>query len=279
MAENQFGKIAKNISGMSGKPLLKKFMKYFDNTDANKLRSIDFGKFLFKTFYPDREIPSDSAALLNATHSLFTLGFDDSLITDEAFVRFVIEKCTSEPGLLTFDMVADLLESPAYKKFGRNSSEDALKKNNFEKNLIGASMLDKINEMRPDDVVLSENSMRRVVTALEDRFVEPQKAKTKLEKQIKEKVDEFDDTYVNHADKNAVEELQKISSSKGQEPVTQLKSIYSVLCDDERAGYFAEVLDSITIGAKDSNMRQKMIEGATVATNNILYAVARRKGL
>ena len=279
MAENQFGKIAKNISGMNGKPLLKKFMKYFDNTDANKLRSIDFGKFLFKIYYPDREIPSDSAALLNATHSLFTVGFDDSLITDEAFVRFVIEKCTSEPGLLTFDMIADLLESPAYKKFGQKSSEDALKKYNFEKDLIYASMLLKIDEMLPDDVVLSEDSMRRLITAIEHIFKDPKKVKTKFEKQINEKIDEFDETYINHANKNAVKELQKISDAKGQEPVAQLKQIYSVLCDEEHASFFAEAIDSITMGAKDSKTRQTMIEGATVDTNNILYAVAQRKGL
>ena len=278
MAENQFGKIAKNISSMSGKPLLKKFMKYFDNTDANKLRSIDFGKFLFKTYYPDREVPSDPVALLNATQSLFTIGFDDSLITEEAFVRFVIEKCTSEPGLLTFDMIADLLESPAYKKFGQKSSEDALKKYNFEKYLIFSSMLLKIDEMSPDDVVLSKDSMRRVITALEPKFKDPKKVKTKFEKQINEKIDEFDETYINHANKNAVKELQKISDAKGQEPVAQLKQIYSVLCDEEHASFFAEAIDSITMGAKDSKTRQTMIEGATVATNKILYAMAQRKG-
>lgn len=255
------------------KPLLNSFLKYFTNTPSNRLRSVNFGKSLFRYFLPDlpeKEIPTDPATLLDATYSLFTIGFHDHDITDDAFVRFMIDKINKEPDLITPDMLVDLIKSDAYQKFGQNKT-DLNTKQKFERWIYEKSMLSKIDLVQPVDIVEYQESLTWIVNSI----VPGQKNKDKYLKQINHKVDEFKDTYVNHVDEESFSYLHHIAQNSKADYAQRLKRIYSVLCDD--ASYINDMIDAIHTGANIKD-RSTVLTGLGIATNKILSGVAKCKG-
>ncbi len=261
------------VGGMDNKPLLRSFLKYFTQTPANILRSVDFGKSLFRYFAPDVEIPNDPASLLNATRSLFTVGFADAKLTDEAFVRFMLNKIDKEPDLITFDMVADLVESNAYKNFGK-TAQDKNNKQKFERWIYDQSLLSKIEQCPAVDVVLNQEGMTRVINA-----IAPSKKKQNIDylNQINAKVKDFDETYVQNVNDKALKDLKKIAkNTANKDYVTQLKNVYGILCDREKADLICDVIDGGTIGA-ESKVRNSMIMGFGMEANKMMLAVSQRK--
>ena len=278
MAEinNQLGRdtnLGDAIGGVSGKPLLRSFMKYFDNTAANILRSVDFGKSLFRYFAPNASVPEDPATLLSATRTLFSFGFSDQDITDETFVRFMIDKVNKEPGLVTFDMVADLVESDAYKNFGKNA-HDRNSKQRFERWVYDKSMLSKIGQTPAVDIVLNRDGMERVVKA-----ITPSKKNQDVDylKQMNAKVNEFDETYTNNVDDNSLTRLKTIARNSKKDFAERLKDVYQVLCDNNTASVIGDVIDTACMATDPKNRNAELL-GLGTTTNKYLYAVAARKG-
>ncbi|MBO4823313.1 MAG: hypothetical protein J5580_01975 [Clostridia bacterium] len=257
--------------------LIQKFAKkYFTNTPANMLRSINAGKFLYRYFVPDKEVPEDPVTLLNITHTVMLS--DEQNLSDENFVRAMLNYFNSDPSLITFDIVADLLESDAYKRFGR-TSEDNLLKTQFENWLVNESMLAYINSHPSFDVVMNLNSIKRTATALgHGNLLEHGTIVNRIDQQLMTKQNEFDDDFVSHADENAFDKLVAIVHDRNLSYTDKIKKIYGVLCDEDRAAFFTNNLDAITMGAENSQARNAMLEGAGLTINKILFAFAKRQG-
>ncbi|MCM1404281.1 MAG: hypothetical protein NC133_02140 [Prevotella sp.] len=266
-----------NISVMEDKPLLRSFMKYFTHTPANILRSVDFGRSLFRYFAPNQEIPSDPATLLNATRSLFTVGANDQQFTDEAFVRFLLHKIDKEPDLITFDMIADLVESDAYQKFGK-TAQDKANKQKFERWIYDHSLLSKIENSPSSRIVLEQDAMTRVINA-----IPPSKKNQNVQylSQIDAKIDEFDKTYLkNINDEELLKALKEnANNTAGQNFDVQLKNVYNLLLnDEENRNFTADVIDSATSkGATEPKVRNSMLLGLCMSANELLLAASKRR--
>lgn len=258
--------------------LIQKFAKkHFTNTPSHMLRSISVGKFLHSYFMPGTEVPENPATLLNETYTVLTSNERD--FSDEDFVRVMLSYINQEPGLVTFDMIADLLESDAYKKFGHGANDKNLK-GQFENWLINGSMLSHLDLLSSFEVFYNINSIKRTAAALrQGGFREHAEYINQIDQQLENKKQEFDETFVNHADDDAFEKLVATVNDKNLNYVDKLKNIYNILCDEEHANFLANNLDAITMGADRSQTRNAMIEGAVLTANKILYAYAKRKGL
>lgn len=253
-------------------PLMTKFKKFFENTPANLLRSVDFGKSLFSYFNPRMEVPSDPAELLKATKALFEIGgYQGTNFKDEDFVRFVVDKVNNDPGLMTFDMIADLVESEAYQNFGKHAlSADHHAKSKFENWVTKKSMLSKINQTQDVDVVLNADGLKRVVNKLVQ-----EKQKGNYLKEIDQKIEQFDETYVKHQSPDALKELQANASS-GRRYADAIKGVNQILCNEDTASLLNETIDSAVLSAKPKE-REALKLGFGIHTNKILCAVAQRK--
>ncbi len=253
-------------------PLMTKFKKFFENTPANLLRSVDFGKSLFSYFNPRMEVPSDPAELLKATKALFEIGgYQGTNFKDEDFVRFVVDKVNNDPGLMTFDMIADLVESDAYQNFGKHAlSADHHAKSKFENWVTKKSMLSKINQTQDVDVVLNADGLKRVVNNLVQ-----EKQKGNYLKEIDQKIEQFDETYVKHQSPDALKELQANASS-GRRYADAIKGVNQILCNEDTASLLNETIDSAVLSAKPKE-REALKLGIGIHTNKILCAVAQRK--
>ena len=274
MAENiqqPENEIINTITSMANRPLVSKFMKYFTNTPANEIRSIDFGKTVFRYFRPDVEIPQDPAALLLATRQFLT---SNEYANDENMVGCILNIVKNkEYALLTPDIVADVVESDAYKEFGQNKGTDDYRdKQSFERWIREKSMLSKIDQAQPGDIVLYQDSLSRVVDA-----IVPDKKKQAYLQQIDSRVRLFDEIYVKDLDQDALYKLQEIAKDSKTDYAQRLKNIYSVLCDDLTAGLIHDLIDD-TRNAADPKDRNTALTGFGIATNKILLAVAQRKG-
>lgn len=253
-------------------PLMTKFKKFFENTPANLLRSVDFGKSLFSYFNPRMEVPSDPAELLKATKALFEIGgYQGTNFKDEDFVRFMVDKVNNDPGLMTFDMIADLVESDAYQNFGKHAlSADHHAKSKFENWVTKKSMLSKINQTQDVDVVLNADGLKRVVNKLVQ-----EKQKGNYLKEIDQKIKQFDETYVKHQSPDALKELQANASS-GIRYTDAIKGVNQILCNEDTASLLNETIDSAVLSAKPKD-REALKLGIGIHTNKILCAVAQRK--
>ena len=166
------------------RPLISRFMRYFDaSMPSNSFQAIDFGKHIFRYMLPNDRIPQDSESLMNMTR--LTLQQRDGF-TDKDFVRLVIDKVNDNPGLITFDMVADLVESDAYKNYGTTSGSELGRKQKFERWICDKSVLKKVED--PVVCALHEDSMKRVAAA-----IMPEKDKEKYFAKIDGKIAEFED--------------------------------------------------------------------------------------
>ncbi|MBO5229310.1 MAG: hypothetical protein J6B20_00720 [Clostridia bacterium] len=254
-------------------PLMTKFKRFFENTPANLLRSVDFGKSLFSYFNPRMEVPSDPAELLKATKALFEIGsYQGTNFKDEDFVRFVVDKVNNDPGLMTFDMIADLVESDAYQNFGKHAlSADHHAKSKFKNWVTKKSMLSKINQTQDVDVVLNADGLKRVVNKLVQ-----EKQKGNYFKEIDQKIEQFDETYVKHQSQDALKELQANASS-GRRYADAIKGVNQILCNEDTASLLNETIDSAVLSAKKPKEREALKLGIGIHTNKILCAVAQRK--
>ncbi|MCQ2381889.1 MAG: hypothetical protein MJ054_01145 [Clostridia bacterium] len=276
MAENMIQLDSRVLEKAGEKPLLSKFIKYFKNTPANMIRSIDLGKSLCKFFAPETNVPEDPATLLGVTNSLFSTGIMDDSITDETFLRFMIDKILREPSLITFDMVADLVESDTYKKFGsEHGTEDNLVKTGFEKWILENSVLSKVDLLSPADVVLNQDGMKRVLKVLKPGM----NTHATIINQIDEKITDFDSTYVKNISGNGIKDLSAIAENKkNNQYIEQVKNTYKVLCSKDEAEHISDVIESSLFSAKTQQERNAIIEGYGYSVNKVLTAVGQRKG-
>ena len=293
MAQNNH---SSNVNGnLKNKPLIKKFMKYFTNTPDNQLLAIDFGKSIHKFFAPGREIRyDDPAKFLMTTRDLFTSGVNDQDLTDEWFVEFLLDKILDDPSMITYDMIADLVESPAYKNYGKQESDRAKQashfnqKRKFENWLYTESMFARITDidangkdkgMNPVEVVINRNGMERVINAFNKanpENIDILNLNQIFQKKIDDKLKEFDEEYINNLDPKALEKLKAIAQDENLDLIDQYKSVFAVLNHDN-AGFDANYIDSFTIGSANQT-RKTMKEGLGLATNLTLEAVSMRKG-
>lgn len=262
-------------------PLLRSLRRYFFvDTPANQIRSIDLGRSVFRFFAPELTIPDDPAALLTATHRLLL----SREINDDDLVRFFLDKVIYEnqgSALLTPDLMADVLESDAYKNLDQNAKGKAQldlrnHKQIFETWIREKSMLSKIQQAKPVDVVFYKNDLERVINALGTKSED----KVNYQQQINSMVDTFDELYVNHMHPNALAELQAVAKDSKTDYAERLKAVYNVLCSDSDNISCETIYDTIdkTRAAADAKDRDTVLTAYGLATNKILLAVAERKG-
>ena len=263
------------VSGAQGTSLMSKFRKYFiGDKPQNLLYSIDFAKSVLRHFTPGRDIPENPKELLDSAKDLFDNEFKNQSYNDEKFVRFLVDKVNKEPGLMSYDMIADLVESDTYKKFGTTNKDDLKDKSKFEKWVLNKSMLSKIDKMPAVDVVIGEEGMTRVVEAIGS-----DKLKAKYKEQIANKVAEFDETYVDHLDEkklNEIKELINKESSSNEEHKEKIARVYKTLCKDPNMGeIFREALNTTYLGT-DVKGRAPVLLGYQTALNKCLDATCKR---
>ena len=255
-----------------------KFTKYFTNTPANTLRSIDFGKHLWRYFETDKEkeLPKDPAALLNATRVFF----EDDKVTDEGLVRLVIDKVKHDHGsLLTFDMVADLVESDAYQNFGKTSSKDQRSKLKFERWLRKDSLLSKLDSCTSTDIVLEEEGLRRVIDA-----IVPEQEQEKYLTVIDEKIAEFDKDYAQKLKNNkedSLTQLKEIAVGQGSgglraTALQKVGEVYHVLCSLDKVQTINEQIYTTMAGVPDFQSKNVIASGWVHNTNKTLFALQKR---
>ena len=274
MADNKQSSLNYEIinNGFMEKPLFRRFLYYFEDLKSsdNLFRSIDFGQFIFE--YYGEKVPKDDADKVVATRTLFNKGFADSKFTDETFVRLMLFKSAGKVKLISFDMIADLVESKAYQDFGSTSSDDKKLKKVFEKELDAE--LVKIGSMNPVKVVYNQKYFERIIKVFESK--DPNKAE-QLRKQIKAKVEEFDEIYKVNPD--TIGKLKAIVADDQQDNMKKINSIYDEVCADNNfAKAHSAMLETAIISAKTVKDRNAEKVSASVGTNMVLGAIGRRHG-
>jgi|GEM_PF-3669180 len=255
--------------------LIEKFSrKHFTGSPAHMLRSVKVGEFLFKYFLPDAEMPKDPATLLNITRNVMLA--NEKEFSDQDFVRMMLVQIDQDPSLITFDMIADLVESDAYKKFGtKANSNDAYLKSNFENWVLNNSMLSKIDSVFEGDVVLNKDAMKRVAAALTDKQ-NVQYTKT-LNQKIDAKVNDFNEVFVNNVGVDDLDRLVALNQDNTQDFAAKLKGVYGVLGGEKYGEALGARFDGFTAG-QDSKTRNTLFEGEALHLNKILLGVAQQKG-
>ena len=263
--------------GDASNSLTDEFKKYFTDTPANILRSIDFGKHLWRYFETDKEkeLPKNPADLLNTTREFL----EDDEVTDENLVRLVIDKVKHDHGsLLTFDMIADLVESEAYKNFDK-TGKDKRAKREFEHWLRNKSLLSKLDSCTSTDIVLEEDGLRRVI----NKIVSEQEREKYLTV-IDEKNAEFDETYVQKLKNNqedSLTQLKEIAVSKGsgnlrEAALQKVGGVYNVLCSLDKVQTINEQIYTTMAGVPDFQSKNVIASGWVHNTNKTLFALQKR---
>ena len=256
------------------RPLISRFMRYFDaSMPSNSFQAIDFGKHIFRYMLPNDRIPQDSASLMNMTR--LTLQQRDGF-TDKDFVRLVIDKVNDNPGLITFDMVADLVESDAYKNYGTTSGSELGRKQKFERWIRDKSVLKKIED--PVVCALHEDSMKRVAAA-----IMPEKDKEKYFAKIDGKIAEFEDVCAKRIreDKSIITQLEanvrEIGESGPREnALKKVRDMYGIICTPPFGALYSEKIDA-DLAAKTTIAEKNIATSGHVAYANMtLEALAKR---
>ena len=260
------------------RPLISRFMRYFDaSMPSNSFQAIDFGKHIFRYMLPNDRIPQDSESLMNMTR--LTLQQRDGF-TDKDFVRLVIDKVIDKgndnPGLITFDMVADLVESDAYKNYGTTSGSELGRKQKFERWICDKSVLKKIED--PVVCALHEDSMKRVAAA-----IMPEKDKEKYFTKIDGKIAEFEDLYAKkiRKDENLITLLEANTRQQGESGIREnalqkVRDMYGIICTPPFGALYGEKIS--TDDASKSTIAEKNIaaSGHVAYANMTLEALAKR---
>ncbi len=265
---------ANSIVDNTKKPLIAKFLsKYFNDDFANTLRSIDFGKYIFRSLNPEADMPTDPAELKNETIKLFK----KNDFNDEKLVSLIIDKTKNDPGSVTFDMVADMVDSDAYKKFGQNNTNDRNDKKKFEKWIYKKSVLSKLD----DEVLvtLHEESLKKVIDA-----IVPEKKKEdsleKIDKQV-ESFKEFSDEVSarREGDVNFQKKLAEITAGAGygyvMSPKKQLNELYGLIYNDKDAVAKQEILYKAWSSAKNREAKDVVLRSKTANANLTLQALTK----
>jgi len=259
--------------------------KFFDTQKAsNILCSVDFGKSLFKYINHKNPnpipVPNGSAAILRSVKKMMQTGkFGNVNVDDDFFVRFFINKVNEDPGLVTFEMIADVLKSNAYKSFGSNNAKDKHNKRKFETWIYNKSILSKINDISLVDVVLHKEAMLDVIDHI---ALKNKKGKNDAiyKKQLNEKEKEFDEIFNKNG--NSLTELQDAANAakknkKKNKHTDWIKSVYDVLCEPDEAEYINEIVDAVAVGSRPKERNYNLL-GMGTATNKVILAVAKRQG-
>lgn len=259
--------------------------KFFDTKKAsNILCSVDFGKSLFKYINHKNPnpipVPNGSAAILRSVKKMMQTGkFGNVNVDDDFFVRFFINKVNEDPGLVTFEMIADVLKSNAYKSFGSNNAKDKRNKRIFETWIYNKSILSKINDISLVDVVLHKEAMLDVINN-----IDPKNKKGKndaiYKKQLDEKEKEFDKIFNKNND--SLTDLQDAANAakknkKKNKHTDWIKSVYDVLCEPDDAEYINEIVDVVAVGSRPKERNYNLL-GMGTATNKVILAVAKKRG-
>ncbi len=254
--------------------------KFFDTKKAsNILCSVDFGKSLFKYINHKNPnpipVPNGSAAILRSVKKMMQTGkFGNVNVDDDFFVRFFISKVNEDPGLVTFEMIADVLKSNAYKSFGSNNAKDKHNKRKFETWIYNKSILSKINDISLVDVVLHKDAMLDVINN-----IDPKNKKGKndaiYKKQLDEKEKEFDEIFNKNA--NSLTELKDAARKNKNKHTDWIKSVYDVLCEPDEAEYINEIVDAVAVGSRPKERNYNLL-GMGTATNKVILAVAKKRG-
>lgn len=265
---------ANSIVDTTKKPLIAKFLsKYFNDDFANTLRSIDFGKYIFRSLNPEADMPG-AAELKNEIIKLLT---KDSF-TDDKLVGLIIDKTNNDPGTVSFDMVADMVDSDAYKKFRQNNKNRA-KKNKFEKWIYKKSVLSKLD----DEVLvtLHEESLKKVI----DVIVPEEKKEDffeKIDKQVesfKEFSDEVYERRRREGDVNFQNKLAEITAGAGygyvMSPKKQLNELYGLIYNDIDADAKQEILYTALASAKNKEDKDVVLKSETANANLTLQALTK----
>jgi len=256
------------------RPLISRFMRYFDaSMPSNSFQAIDFGKHIFRYMLPNDRIPQDTESLMNMTR--LTLQQRDGF-TDKDFVRLVIDKVNDNPGLITFDMVADLVESDAYKNYGTTLGSELGSKQKFECWIRDKSVLKKIED--PVVCALNEESMKRVAAA-----IMPEKDKEKYFAKIDGKIKEFDDVCAQklREDKSLITQLEanarEVGESGSRENALQkVRDMYGIICTPPFGALYGEKIDA-DLAAKTTIAEKNIAASGHVAYANMtLEALAKR---
>ena len=204
-------------ANMAKKTFIQEFAeKHFTGSYAKQLRAVKTGEFLFKFFNPGSPVPTDPAELSTLTCAAMVK--NEQLLPDDVFVRILLLHSRDKDGssLLTFDMVADLLESDVYKKFGTKAgSNDANLKKDFEHWLISKSTMARVygddSSIQNVDVVLNQDGIHRILNALEVSGYKDDLGCTPdfdgYRYKINQRVDNFNSVFVNGV---GVDELDKL---------------------------------------------------------------------
>lgn len=257
-------------------PLLNSFTKYFDYTSqVNLLRSLDFAKSLIRFYAPKETVPENPKDLLAAAGNVFATKIAKKINPDEEFARFVVGKVNQDPGLVTFDMIGDLVKSDAYKNLGRNNTKDKREKSRFERWVLNKSMLAKMDENSPVNVVLAEDAMRTVVNEL----VTGEKS-AKYKKQIDSIVKDFDDTFVEGFDEekfNTLKNIIEAPTDSNEKYKDKLNKVFETLCvKPDLATVTNEIIETVYLGAETKNKRSVALCGIGTSANMCLEAVYKQ---
>ncbi len=274
---NQADKMAKK--GIHPYSLRAKFLNnYFNDDFGNTLCSIDFGKYIFRSLNPEADMPQ-AAELKNEIINLLT---KDSF-TDEKLVGLIIDKTNNDPGTVSFDMVADMVDSDAYKKFGQNNAKDRREKNKFKKWIYKKSVLSKLD----DEVLvtLHEESLKKVIDAIvpeekKEDFLE------KIDKQV-ESFQEFSNSVkeLKDQDPDFQKKLEAIINGQPQsnvagygytQNVQKLDGLYSLLYGEDAIAKKEQLYAAK--GAKKPGDKEALFVGM-VANENLVLKALTDKGI
>ncbi len=269
---------------MAKETLLQTLSKHFTDSPAHMLRSVNFGKRIYQYFTQrfepeayNADITDDPAKLLNVTRELFVAHGE---ITDDILVDFMLDTVNNDHEMFDYAMVADIVESDAYKNIAQGS-ETYNKKVAFEKWLIENSTLSQIDKMNDYDVLINQESMTRVINGLSTINAESGIGKAYLD-QINHKVTLFRQSYIEHSSENIYAKLKEIATNASRDDFqTQLKNIYRVLFekDEIMAEYVMPTLIEGSAKASGTKMASNlMTTGWGLETNKVLFAVSKYYG-
>jgi len=253
--------------------------KYFNDDFANTLRGIDFGKYIFRSLNPEADMPQDAAELKNETIKLLT----DKNFTDEKLIGLVIDKAKQDAGVITFDMVADMVESDAYKKFGQNNAKDRRDKKNFEKWIREKSVLSKLD----DEVLvtLHEESLKKVIDAIALKKEKKEDLLEKINKQVAS-FKEFSDSVekLKEQDPDFQKKLEEIINGQPQsnvagygytQNVQKLDQLYSLLYGEDAIAKKEQLYTAK--GAKKPAAKEAFLVGMVANENLVLEALTNKE--
>ena len=133
-------------------------------------------------------LPKEPAGMLNAINQRFEALLSDKRITDDHLLAYLMNFNAQDIMAMGPDLVADVMESPAYKLFKPSQRQ------NFERQaneVLGYMDIDHKQAENWNNVVLNEGSLRRMI----DASSETQRAKKTAHGKIDNTLTAFDNAY------------------------------------------------------------------------------------